>query len=166
MSQQHNTHSFVTVLPLMWIFCLLLCSCHSSSPAAGDISEPFRGNCGISATANFGFPIMDVSCPLSITVSNTSGKEISAVTFCILAYDTNSNILPDWIAPSLLKTTAAIGIDASVRLVCRYPKFYTATVKVYICNVQFSDGSQWGNPTASLPTLHQFAIPVCVYENS
>lgn len=108
----------------------------------------FDGDCGIEASAEMGSSIIGYP-ELTISISNTTSKEISAIQFYAVPYDVYGDEITGWTSQNKLYTDDAIGAGASDSLIYQFIEDSVKTVKLYVYSVYFSDGSEWGDKDAT-----------------
>ncbi len=127
----------------------------SSNPTvAFSESSVFDGDCGITASAEMGTNIIGYP-TLTISIKNTSNKDISAIQFYAVPYNVYGEEITSWSASQrYLYTDDVIGAGQSDKLY--YDPFIESsikTMKLYVYSVYFSDGSEWGDKDATKSTI-------------
>lgn len=119
-------------------------------------SEPsvFDGDCGISATAEMGSSIIGYP-DLTISISNTSGKDISAIRFYAVPYDVYGDEIHGIFRQSSLYTDETIPAGDSTSIYYQFIEDSVKTVKLYVYSVYFADGTEWGNKDAPTSTIEE-----------
>ncbi len=112
----------------------------------------FDGDCGIEASAEMGSSIIGYP-ELTISISNTTNKEISAIQFYAVPYDVYGDEITGWTSQNKLYTDSAIGAGASDSLTYQFIEDSVKTVKLYVYSVYFADGTQWGDKDATKSTI-------------
>ena len=108
----------------------------------------FDGDCGIEASAEIGNNIINYP-ELTITVTNTSDKEIAAIKFYAVPYDVYGDEIKGWTTQKNLYTDNSIGVGKTDTISYQFIEDTIKTVKLYIYSVYFSDGTEWGNKDAT-----------------
>ena len=112
----------------------------------------FDGDCGIEVSAEMGSSIIGYP-ELTISISNTTNKEISAIQFYAVPFDVYGDEITGWTSQNKLYTDSAIGAGASDSLTYQFIEDSVKTVKLYVYSVYFSDGSEWGDKDATKSTI-------------
>lgn len=127
----------------------------SAAPSqAVTTSQPsvFDGDCGIAASAEMGSSIIGMP-ELSISITNTSGRDIAAIKFYAVPYNVYGEELNNWMSENRLYTDTAIPAGQSTNISYQLIDSSVKTVKLYVYSVYFSDGTQWGNKDATVSTI-------------
>ncbi len=90
---------------------------------------------------------------LTISITNTSEKDISAIQFYAVPYDVYGDEITSWKNQNNLYTDTAIGAGKSTSISYQFIEDRVKTVKLYIYSVYFSDGTEWGNKDAAKSTI-------------
>lgn len=112
----------------------------------------FDGDCGFAASAEMGSSIIGMP-ELSISITNTSGRDIAAIEFYAVPYNVYGEELNNWMTQNRLYTDTAIPAGQSTRIAYPFIDSSVKTVKLYVYSVYFSDGAQWGNKDATVSTI-------------
>lgn len=134
-----------------------------SSPNNAVITEPsnsvvtsqssvFNGECGIEASAEMGSSIIE-SPELTISIKNTTHKDISAIQFYVVPYDVYGDEITGWMRQNKLYTDTSIGVGKSTSIKYQFLDDNVKTVKLYVYSVYYSDGSEWGDKNATRATI-------------
>ena len=124
----------------------------SNNASVSTKQSVFDGDCGIEASAKMGSSIIGYP-ELTISVSNTTNKEISAIQFYAVPYDVYGDEITGWTSQNKLYTDSVIGAGASDSLTYQFIEDSVKTVKLYVYSVYFSDGSEWGDKDATQSTI-------------
>lgn len=111
------------------------------------VNPDFEGDCGITASAKMGESIIGLP-QLSISITNTSDKEISAIQFYAVPYDVYGEEITGWTSQNKLYTDTAIAAGESTSIEYQFIEDSVKTVKLYVYSIYFSDGSEWGDKEA------------------
>lgn len=114
----------------------------------------FDGDCGIAASAEMGKTIIGLP-QLSISITNTTDKEISAIQFYSVPLDVYGEEIKSWSSQNKLYTDTAIAAGASTTISYQLIEDSVKTMKLYVYSVYFSDGTEWGNREATKSTILQ-----------
>lgn len=114
--------------------------------------EAFTGNCGISASAEMSTSIIGFP-ELTISITNTTDKTISAIQFYAVPYDVYGDEITGWTSQNHLYTDTSIAPGASDSATYQLIEDSVKTVKLYVYSVYFSDGTEWGNKDATKSTI-------------
>ena len=120
----------------------------SPNPTVNTVVSVFDGDCGINATAEIGNNIINYP-ELSITITNTSSKEIAAIKFYAVPYDVYGNEIKGWTTQSNLYTDTAIPAGKTTTVSYQLIEQSVKTVKLYVYSVYFADGTEWGDKDAT-----------------
>ena len=121
-----------------------------STVSKGD--EKFSGDCGVTATAEMGSSIIGMP-TLNVSVSNTSGKEISAVKFYFVPLDVYGEEIKGWTSQNYLYSDTAIPAGGSDSFEYQFIEDSVKKGKLYLYSVYFADGTEWGNKDATKSTI-------------
>ena len=124
----------------------------SNNAAVSAKQSVFDGDCGITASAEMGSSLIGLP-ELSITITNTTEKEISAIQFYATAYDVYGDEIAGWTSQNKLYTDTAIGAGKSNTILFQFIEDSIKTVKLYVYSVYFADGTQWGDKDATKSTI-------------
>ncbi|HIZ56646.1 MAG TPA: zinc ribbon domain-containing protein [Firmicutes bacterium] len=127
----------------------------SSNHVVSPKNSSFEGDCGIIASAEMGTNIIGYP-TLTISIENTSGKDISAIRFYAIPYDVYGEEISNIFANSQreLYTDDTIAAGQSDKLY--YDPFIEnsiKTLKLYVYSVYFADGTEWGDKDATKSTI-------------
>lgn len=115
-------------------------------------NEAFEGDCGITASAEMGSSIIGYP-ELTISITNTTEKEISAIQFYAVPCDVYGDEITGWTSQNKLYTDTAIGVGKSDTITYQFIEDSVKTLKLYVYSVYFSDGTEWGNKDATKSTI-------------
>lgn len=116
--------------------------------SVGTGKTAFDGDCGITAVAEIGPNIINFP-ELSITITNTSDKDISAIRFYAVPYDVYGDEIKGWTTQSRLDTDDTVSAGKTKTISFQLIEQSVKTVKLYVYSVYFADGTEWGNKDAS-----------------
>lgn len=139
----------------------------SSAASVSSSSElsPFEGDCGITASAEIGPNIINLP-EISMEITNTTDKDISAIQFYIVPYDVYGDKVTGFYSQEKLSTDTTLSAGSSNTISWQLLEQSTYDVDLYIYSVYFSDGTEWGNRKASKSTILKEGVPVEVTVNS
>lgn len=120
----------------------------STTPKVSTIDSSYSGDCGISASASMGDSIIGMP-ELSISIRNTSGKDIEAVKFYAVPVDVYGEEINDWTRQDHLYTDNKIPAGGSTSIQYQFIEDSVKTVNLYVYSVYYSDGIEWGNRDAT-----------------
>lgn len=123
------------------------------------VASVFDGDCGIVASAEIGNNIINFP-ELSITVTNTSDKEIAAIQFYAVPYDVYGDEIKGWTTQSKLYTDEPISAGGTVTKSYQLIEQSVKTVKLYVYSVYFADGTEWGDKDATTSKILKSAPTV------
>ncbi len=112
----------------------------------------FEGDCGIAATAEMGSSIIGYP-TLSISITNTTEKDIAAIQFYAIPYDVYGNEITGWTSQNKLYTDNGISAGQTKSIHYDFIEDSIKTVKLYVYSVYFSDGTEWGDKDATKSTI-------------
>lgn len=115
-------------------------------------NSAFAGNYGISASAEMGTTIIGLP-ELTISIKNTTKKDISAIKFYAVPCDVYGDEIKGWTSQNNLYTDSAIGAGKSTSITYQFIEDSVKTVKLYVYSVYFTDGSEWGDKDATKSTI-------------
>lgn len=115
-------------------------------------NKAFEGDCGITASAEMGSSIIGYP-ELTISITNTTEKEISAIQFYAVPCDVYGDEITGWTSQNKLYTDTAIGVDKSNTITYQFIEDSVKTLKLYVYSVYFSDGTEWGDKDATKSTI-------------
>lgn len=124
----------------------------SNSYVADSETSEFAGDCGITASAQMDSSIIGYP-ELTISITNTTEKEISAIQFYAVPYDVYGDEITGWTSQNRLYTDTAIGAGQSDTVTYQFIEDSIKTVELYVYSVYFNDGTEWGNKDASESTI-------------
>ena len=129
----------------------------AASSSAADSStvssrSVFDGDCGVAVSAEMGETIIGLP-ELTISITNTTSKTISAIQFYAVPLDVYGEEISGWTAQNKLYTDTAIEAGASTSISYQLIEDSVKTVRLYIYSVFFSDGTEWGNREATKSTI-------------
>lgn len=116
------------------------------------VEDKFSGESGISATAEMGSSIIGMP-TLTVSVSNVSKKEISAIKFYFVPLDVYGEEIKGWTSQNYLYTDEAISAGGSNSCEFQFIEDSVKKGKLYIYSVYFADGTEWGNKDATKSTI-------------
>ena len=125
----------------------------------------FAGDCGISASAEMGSSIIGYP-ELTISITNTTNKDISAIQFYAVPCDVYGDEITGWTSQNKLYTDTTIGTGKTTSISYDFIEDSVKTVKLYVYSVYFSDGSEWGNKDASKSTILEYGAVIEVLGES
>lgn len=134
----------------------------SQQSSVNSVSAPaskFDGDCGISATAEMGTTIINYP-ELTISISNTSDKEISAIQFYFVPYDVYDEEITGWTSQNKLYTDTAIPAGESTSISYQFIEKSVKKGKLYLYSVYFSDGTEWGDKDARKSTILEDGLSI------
>ena len=114
----------------------------------GGIASVFEGDCGIRASAEIGNNIINFP-ELSITITNTTDKEIAAIQFYAVPYDVYGEEIKGWTTQTKLSTDTPIAAGKTTTISYQFIEQSVKTVKLYVYSVYFADGIEWGDRDAT-----------------
>lgn len=117
-------------------------------PTVATTTSVFDGDCGIVASAEIGKNIINYP-EISITISNTTDKEISAIQFYAVPYDVYGDQIKGWTTQSKLYTDTPIPAGETNTVSYQLIEQSVKTVKLHVYSVYFADGTEWGDKDAS-----------------
>ena len=120
---------------------------HTNASVGGVVSV-FDGDCGINASAEIGKNIINLP-EISITITNTTDKEISAIKFYAVPYDVYGDEIKGWTTQSKLYTDTPISAGKTTTISYQLIEDSVKTVKLYVYSVYFADGTEWGDRDAT-----------------
>lgn len=142
----------------------------AASSSAADSStvssrSVFDGDCGVAVSAEMGETIIGLP-ELTISITNTTSKTISAIQFYAVPLDVYGEEITGWTAQNRLYTDTAIEAGASTSISYQLIEDSVKTVRLYIYSVFFSDGTEWGNREATKSTILKQGMLVDVSSQS
>lgn len=125
------------------------------------VSSVFDGDCGISASAEIGNNIINMP-EISITITNTTDKEIAAIKFFAVPYDVYGDEIKGWTTQSKLYTDVPIPAGKTTTISYQLIEQSVKTVKLYVYSVYFADGTEWGDKDAGTTKILDGAPTIAV----
>ena len=119
----------------------------------------FDGDCGINATAQMGSDIIGQP-TLTISVKNTSNKDISAIKFYALPLDVYGDEINSIYSMNYLYTDDTIKAGKSDSCSYQFLDNEVKKVELYVYSVYFSDGTEWGDKDATKSTILKNALKI------
>ncbi len=119
----------------------------------------FSGDCGVSATAEMGVDIIGQP-TVTVSVTNTTEKTISAIQFYAVPYDVYGDELTGIFTQNNLYTDDGIVAGASKTASWQFLDDQVKTVKLYIYSVYFNDGTEWGDKDATQSTILKHGLQI------
>ena len=108
----------------------------------------FDGDCGIAASAEIGNNIIGYP-EITISITNTTDKEIAAIQFYAVPFDVYGEEIKGWTTENRLATDTSIAAGASTRVQRQLIEDSVKSIDLYVYSVYFSDGTEWGNKDAT-----------------
>ena len=124
----------------------------NSNSVVSSKNSAFDGDCGIAASAEMGSSIIGYP-ELSISITNTSEKEISAIQFYAIPCDVYGDEITGWTSQNKLYTDTAISVGKSNIISFQFIEDSVKTLKLYVYSVYFADGTEWGDKDATKSTI-------------
>lgn len=112
----------------------------------------FDGDCGIAASAEMGSSIIGLP-ELTISVTNTTDKDISAIQFYAIPCDVYGDEITGWTSQNKIYTDTSIGAGKSDTMSFQFIEDSVKTLKLYVYSVYFADGTEWGDKDATKSTI-------------
>ena len=125
--------------------------------------DPFQGDCGIKASASMGESVIGVP-ELTVSVANTTEKELSAIQFYAIPYDVYGDEITGWTSQKNLYTDEPIKAGASTKVDFQLIEESVKTVKLYGYSVYYADGTEWGDKDAFESEILEKGVPINVTE--
>jgi len=116
----------------------------------------FSGDCGITASADVGTSIIGFP-ELTISIKNTSDKDIAAIRFYSVPYDVYGDEIKGWTTQKELYTDSTIPAGASDTITYQFIEDSVKSVKLYVYSVYFADGTEWGDKDATKSEILKYA---------
>jgi hypothetical protein len=132
-----------------------------NSGGNNDRISAFSGDCGISATAEMGTDIIGQP-TVSVSIKNTTDKNISAIRFYAVPYDVYGEELRDVFTQNQLSTDNTIEAGKTSTRTWQFLDDDVKTVKLYVYSVYFSDGTEWGDREATKSIILKNAVEITV----
>lgn len=133
----------------------------TSNATVESVNSVFEGDCGISASAEIGNNIINLP-EISITITNTSNKEIAAIQFYAVPYDVYGDEIKGWTTQSKLYTDTPIAAGETTTISYQLIEDSVKTVKLYVYSVYYADGTEWGNKDATTTKILEGAPTINV----
>ena len=134
---------------------------NQANPTVSTNVSIFDGDCGVSASAEIGKNIINFP-EITITVTNTTDKEIAAIQFYAVPYDVYGDEIKGWSAQNWLYTDTAIPAGDTTVLSFQLIEESVKSVKLYVYSVYFSDGTEWGDKDATSSQILKEAPTIVV----
>ena len=161
-SYKHSLLLAVFIIGIL-IFCVSVSACTSSFPSKVSSSPTnrqvipreqsvFDGDCGIAASAEMSSSIIGFP-ELTISITNISEKDISAIQFYAVPYDVYGEELHGIFRQSNLYTDTTIKASSSDTVHYQLIDDSVKTVELYVYSVYFTDGTEWGDKDATKSTI-------------
>ncbi|MBS4960118.1 MAG: zinc ribbon domain-containing protein [Clostridiales bacterium] len=131
----------------------------SEDDATSSVNPAFAGDCGISSSGQMGSSIIDYP-ELTISITNTTEKEISAIKFYAVPYDVYGDEIVKWSSQNNLYTDTSIAAGSSTSIYYQFIEDSVKTIKLYVYSVYFSDGTEWGDKDATESTILENGVPI------
>lgn len=125
--------------------------------------DPFQGACGIKASASMGESVIGFP-ELTVSIANTTEKEISAIQFYAIPYDVYGDEITGWTSQKNLYTDKPIKAGASTKVDYQLIEESVKTVKLYVYSVYYADGTEWGDKDAFESEILEKGVPINVTE--
>ena len=94
---------------------------------------------------------------LTVSITNTTNKDISAIQFYAVPCDVYGDEITGWTSQNKLYTDTSIGAGESTSITYQFIEDTVKTVELYVYSVYFSDGSEWGNRNASTREIKNYS---------
>lgn len=134
-------------------------SSDSDSAASSDADDAvpsknsaFEGDCGIDVSAEMGSSVIGYP-ELSVSITNTTEKEILAIQFYAVPVDVYGDEITKWTSQNKLYTDTAIGAGESNDISFQFIEDSVKTLELYVYSVYFADGTEWGDKDAAKSTI-------------
>ena len=114
----------------------------------GAVASVFDGDSGITASAEIGNNIINFP-ELTVTITNTTEKEIAAVKFYAVPYDVYGDEIKGWSTQCKLYTDEPIPAGKTDTVSYSLIEQSVKTVKLHVYSVYFADGTEWGDKDAT-----------------
>ena len=124
----------------------------TDNPKVTPITSVFDGDCGITASAEIENNILNYP-ELSITVTNTSNKNIFAIKFYAVHKNVYGEEINSIFAQNKLYTDSTISVGNTTTLTYSLLDQSIKNVTLYVYSVYFEDGTEWGNKDASTKAI-------------
>ena len=154
----------LTAMIMALLLCLgLFAGCDGQ--AAEDMPEDdFAGDPGIIATAEVSKNEIDML-DVKITVTNTSGKSVTAFRFCAELLDENGNLIEGPVNQIYINFGEDVNVPAgeSATFDTMISQRATETIRLYYMYVVYADGSSWGvDKGVRFDTITELSLPITV----
>ena len=101
---------------------------------------------------------------LTVSIANTTEKEISAIQFYAIPYDVYGDEITGWTSQKNLYTDKPIKAGASTKVDYQLIEESVKTVKLYVYSVYYADGTEWGDKDAFESEILEKGVPINVTE--
>ena len=132
---------------------------NQNSLAPSNTNSKFSGDCGIAVKGEMGTDIIGQP-TVTVEITNTSDKDISAIQFYAIPYDVYGEELTGIFTYNKLTTDDTIPAGTSDTRTWQLLDTDVKTVRLYVFSVYFSDGTEWGNKDAGKSTILENALEV------
>lgn len=122
-------------------------------------TSAFSGDCGISATAEMGTDIIGQP-TVTVSITNISGKDISAIQFYAVPLDVYGEELKGIFAQNNLYTDDLIAANSSESCSWQFLDDKVKTIQLYVYSVYFSDGTEWGDKDATKSVILKSGLQI------
>lgn len=166
-----NIKKTISISLIILLFLSLFSGCTTGITTGNNNSKVssaasiFDGDCGISAIAEIGNNIINYP-ELTITITNTTDKEIAAIKFYSIPKDVYGEEIKGWTTQKNLYTDTAIAPGSSNTITYQFIEQSVKTVDLYVYSVYFSDGTEWGDKDAISGKIIKEAPMIEVIVNS
>ena len=99
---------------------------------------------------------------ISVSIKNTTNKDISAIKFYVVPYNVYGEVLNDWLTQDRLSTDSTIAAGTTVTRNWQFLNDEIKTVDLYVYSVYFSDGTEWGDKEATKTVILKNSIKIDV----
>ena len=126
--------------------------------------DTFAGDPGIIATAEVSKNEIDML-DVKITVTNTSGKSVTAFRFCAELLDENGNLIEGPVNQIYINFGEDVNVPAgeSATFDTMISQRATETIRLYYMYVVYADGSSWGvDKGVKFDTIAKLSLPITV----
>lgn len=158
-------YSLIGILGALILLFVIAPAIYKGNEITNAMAFSNEGHCGVSASAKLSYsPYNDKdTIHLSIDAKNTSpGKNISTINFYVIYYDKNGNNIND---SERFHTEEPLKAYENSSYLSFIFNSNVKDVDLYIYNVKFDDGSEWGNEKAMESTILKKGIKVNVNNN-
>jgi hypothetical protein len=132
-----------------------------NSNNAVDPNNKFSSKPQISASAHIKDNIIGYP-ELTVSIENTSDKDIAAVKFYAIAYDVYGEEIKGFLAQNILTTDTTIKAGTTESRAWQFLTTNTKTVKLYVYSIYYTDGTEWGDREAVKSTILENAYSISV----